>query len=188
MANEYELPLGGMTTNEANILTKIPNALQAIRNGRAIYFGAGGDNSIGGAANAITLATHGLSTPPLAYNNGMRVSILPTATNTTGVTIDRDAIGVKAVVKRQAGALVALVAGDIVSSIPFSAEFNTIVDAWVMDNPATVSGAALTALGSTPSGAGTLPEANLPTTIAYEDEANTFTADQTISKVDPRII
>ena len=39
---------------------------------------------------------------------------------------------------------------------------------------AKVSGAALTSLSSVPSGAGRLPDANLPTELAYEDEANIF--------------
>jgi len=134
----YKEPIGtGSTTTETNLLDRTQSGLSSLRAGSAnMYGGTGNLNTVGGTANAVTLTTDPASPAHTAYTNGHEVTFLPGSTNTTGLTSALDGMAAKAWVKRQAGALVALVAGDTVANIPTTGLFSTQADSYILQVPA----------------------------------------------------
>lgn len=93
----------------------IDDALRALAAADANFVrDLGGTGTIGGTADAITLALADASTLS-AYFDGMVVGIRPTSDNTGAATINVDSVGVKKIRKSVAGVETALAAGDIQS-------------------------------------------------------------------------
>jgi hypothetical protein len=104
----------------------------------------GAVGTVGGTANAITLAPIDPSSVT-AYFNGMIVSFRATANNsTTTPTLNVDSVGTKVIKKAAAGVETALVVGDIKSGGHYTVVYRTAWDAaagaWELLNPGTLDG------------------------------------------------
>lgn len=122
----YDLPSGGATTNDTNILTRTPDSLNALRDGSAIV-GTGG-----GTANAQTVTT------VLAFGSltiGLRINYKPTVSNTGALTIALDGIAAADVKKIELGVVVPLVGADVVINVQADLIYSTQDTAFLLMNP-----------------------------------------------------
>lgn len=102
----------------------------------------GGVNTVGGSADALTVALAQVAggNSISAYATGQLFRFASLSTNTTSVTINVNSIGAKHIRKISGGTDVALIAGDIaagrVNEVIYSAAANAAAGAFILNNPA----------------------------------------------------
>lgn len=131
--------LGQSTAGSANVST-IDTIFQKVLTLLALFYDEiGGTGTVGGTADAITLATNGTYVFQ-ALASGLITAFKASWDNTGAATINVDSLGAKAI-RRQGDS--ALSAGDIVADgiylLRYDTAYNSSAGAWVLLNP-TVSG------------------------------------------------
>lgn len=142
------------------------------------YGDIGGLGTVGGTADAITLAS--LSTYQ-ALETGILIAIKAASANTGAATLNLDTLGAKAI-RRQGDS--ALQAGDIAADgtylLKYDADYNTAAGAWVLLNPTISETGAATAANFRADTDGVLTVAVVWDAAAYVNLGATWTGNQTI--------
>lgn len=110
------------------------------------YRDLGGQGTVGGTANAITLTNS--SFPLTAHANGIRYMFKAGSANTGATTLNVDAVGAKAIRKMSGGTDVAITNGDIIAGcryeVLYDATANTAAGAWILINSFDTGGISFT--------------------------------------------
>jgi hypothetical protein len=139
--------LGQSTAGSATVST-LDSIVQKFMTTIALFYDqVGGVGTVGGTADAITLATNG-TYPFQSLASGLICSFKAGSANTGAATINVDSLGAKAI-RRQGDS--ALSANDILANgvylIRYDTAYNSAAGAWVLLNPSvssTISGASTT--------------------------------------------
>lgn len=132
--------LGQSTAGSANVST-IDTIFQKVLTLLALFYDEiGGTGTVGGTADAITLATNGTYVFQ-ALASGLITAFKASGDNTGAATINVDSLGAKAI-RRQGDS--ALSAGDIVADgiylLRYDTAYNSSAGAWVLLNPTVSAG------------------------------------------------
>lgn len=127
-------------TEGQNAKTVNNSARQMMGRVAEILLDIGGQGTVGGAANAITLTLNSTFT---GLKSGLICSLKPTADNTGAVTLNVNGIGAKSIRKFDVSGEVALVSGDLQSgnfySLVYDSSANSAAGAWICLNPTLAS-------------------------------------------------
>lgn len=128
------LDLGGISVAEGWLPSTVNNfEREEIAQVAKFYDDFGGQNTVGGTADVITITT---TTTYTTLSSGIRFVFKAGGTNTTAVTLNLDTIGAKAVRKISGGTDIALAAGDILSGkrqeVIYDSTANAAAGAWIL--------------------------------------------------------
>lgn len=142
---------GGINWTEGqNAKTVNNSARQMMGRVAELLLDLGGQGTVGGTANAITLTLESAFTTLV---DGLICSLQPTADNTDAVTLNVNSIGAKSIRKFDSTGEVALASGDLQSGgfyhLIYDSSANSLAGAWIVLNPtAQAQNANLTAIAA----------------------------------------